>query len=308
MDVSPQDNIIDFKDVPDDCKAMLSRDFTTMQHFEFGGTRCWKNHAESGFFRRVHQNVFFFVFRTPHAIFSKIEIFHIRMLCLRGKQIVINTTWDVTDEQRALNLLPFFVDDVERIIPPGATCISLSPHKSYVHYSEIDWTQRLVEGLRKAMPLNNVHFTARSQSFPDIIELLDLAPDFEMFYLCRGFPDILVESEAVINVIDDGFSMWCESNEDYLKKCGEMFGALHCLLSTKAIKRVLCQGSAAELSGITANGLLLDKICGSTLCRLSVGENAESLEFSLGRLPRSYMSHANLWLQMKCLLNGMHFY
>ena len=95
---------------------------------------------------------------------------------------------------------------------------------------------------------------------------------------------------------------------DYLRKCGEVFGTLHCLLTTKAIKHVLHQGSAAELSGITANGLLVDKICGSTLCRLSVGENAESLEFSLGRLPRSYIYHTNLWLHIKCLLNAMHFY
>ena len=125
-----------------------------------------------------------------------------------------------------------------------------------------------------------------------------------MFYLCRGFPDVLVENEAVIKAGDavDGVNsdrngtMFGEVEVAHLKKCGEVFGALHCLVTMKAIKNVLRQSSAAELSCVTANSLLVDKIWGSILCHLSLGKDAETLEFSLGRLPRTYMSHTNLYV------------
>ena len=128
-----------------------------------------------------------------------------------------------------------------------------------------------------------------------------------MFYLCRGFPDVLVEREAVIKAGDavDGVNSdrngtkFGEVEVAHLKKCGEVFGALHCLVTTKAIKHVFRQSSAAELSCVTANGLLVDQIWGSILCRLSLGKDAETLELSLGRLPRTYVSHKSLCNLMK---------
>ena len=135
------------------------------------------------------------------------------------------------------------------------------PTMPVCNWSENDWTKRLAKGIEEGFPKINVTFSAFSSlQYVKILQMLHLpASSPQECYLFRGAPDILLHKYCIVSGNQEEV---CSSEDEALEnshqrnplkghssfvdseKLGELIAALHFLLVSKFLRKVIKGKSA----------------------------------------------------------------
>lgn len=198
------------------------------------------------------------------------------------------------------------------------------------NWDENVWTQRLAIGIEKTFSDHELEVTFSAPMGPrfdsDVLGALRVESIPSECFLFRGAPDILIHHQvAVIDAGQVGPGPVDESSEEGalenthqrppLKGClphggpektGELIAALHIILVSKILRRIV-KGKNTQRK-FTVRGLLLDKICATVQCSLSVQmtqDAAVGLNISLQNYVGTFLTPELLCSHIRALIEGL---
>ena len=199
-------------------------------------------------------------------------------------------------------------------------------------WKENAWTLRLAAGLSKHFPHVKVSYTAEGSSFEVMLHAVfgvkqQLKPFLASTYLFQGYTDIVLSNYSILTSSgwsdDDDDTDVCDSSHeasienchqrnplvgsatyDLPEKLGELFAAMHFLLVSKLLQRVLKNKSVE--ANLQVKGLLLDKTVGVIRCCLSVAITSSGpakLKFELEDYQGDYLNANSLCAHIDSILS-----
>ena len=127
------------------------------------------------------------------------------------------------------------------------------PRKLVCNWSENDWTKRLAKGMEEGFP--KINGALSSLQYLNILQMIHLPASIpQECYLFRGAPDILLHKHCIVS---GGQEEVCSSDDEALEnshqrnpligysgfveseKLGELIAALHFLLVSKFLRKVI---------------------------------------------------------------------
>ena len=198
------------------------------------------------------------------------------------------------------------------------------PHLEVYDWNENDWTYRLCYAMSRLFPKAKVYYSAEDGPHWErkvLDEKLRVAPRFAEYFMLRGAPDIIINTDKLIDTLNPGIEEEDEFSEEETalienshqptklksyctelpEKVGEVYAGLYILLVSKIIRRISRKKSIDKVYKV--DGLLIDKMTGLIYCSLTYNGFNSPLKYEVIKYVGSILAVHNLCMHLKALIN-----